>query len=120
MLRQTAKISKAINPSIMSVGPAGLQCITAHELESKKGETLVRIANMRTDHLTEHIRLATTGGAWTRAPQQFKFQKRFDPVVPGNGQFLSDLLDVGGLQTHLPDHLFGHGFTRTKQGKKHK
>ena len=84
----------------MSVGPAGLQCITAHQIASDKLETLVGVTHLRTHNLPEHIRLAAASRARTRVPQQFKFQKRFGAVIPGNGQFVSDLLDVRWLQAH--------------------
>src|SRR6266446_3673302 len=102
MLRQTAEISKAINASTVSIRPTGLQCITAHQIESDKLEAFVGVAHMRTHNLTEHIWLAATSRARTRAPQQFKFQKRFGAVIPGNGQFVSDLLDVAWLKSHFP------------------
>ena len=100
MLRQTAEISKAINPGAVSVGPAWLDCITAHQIESGELEALVGVAHMRTRNLTEHIRLATASRARACAPQQFEFQKRFGAVIPGNGQFVSDLLDVRWLKSH--------------------
>src|SRR6266404_4871359 len=106
MLRQTAEVSKAINPGAVSIGPTGLQCITADEIESGKLEALVRVAHMRTHNLTEHIRLAAASRARTRAPQQFNFQKRFGAVIPGNGQFVSDLLEVAGFKSHFADSSF--------------
>jgi hypothetical protein len=53
--------------------------------------------------LTEHIRFAAASRARARAPQQVEFQKRFGAVVPGNGQFVSDLLDVAWLKSHNAD-----------------
>jgi hypothetical protein len=100
MLRQTAEVSKAINPGAVSIRPTGLQCITAHEIESDKREAFVRVAHVRTQNVTEHIRLAAARRAGTRAPQQFKFQKRFGTVIPGNGQFVSDLLDIIRFKSH--------------------
>ena len=94
MLRQTAEISKAINPRAVSIPPAGLQCITAHKIEPDKLKAFVGVAHKRTDNVTEHIRLPAASGARARAPQQFEFQKRFGAIIPGNGQFVSDLLDV--------------------------
>src|SRR4029077_12476198 len=99
MLRQTAEISKAINPGAVSIGPAGLQCVTAHQIESDKLEALVGVAQVRTHNLTEHIRLAAASRARTGTPQQFEFQKRFGAVIPGNSQFVSDLLDVARLKS---------------------
>ena len=106
MLRQTAEISKAINPGAVSVGPAGLQCVTAYQIESGELEALIRVAHMRTRNLTEHIRLATASRARTCAPQQFEFQKRFGAVIPGNGQFVSDLLNVRWLKSHVSPSIF--------------
>src|SRR4029077_8947302 len=90
----------------MSVGPAGLECITAHQIESDELEALVGVAHIRTHDLTEHIRLAAASRAWARAPQQFKFQKRFGAVIPGNGQFVTDLLDVAWFKSHFSDSSF--------------
>src|SRR6478672_10691523 len=101
MLRQTAEISKAINPGAVSVGPAGLDCITAYQIESDELEALFGVADIRTHNLTEHIRFAPASRAWACAPQQFEFQKRFGAVIPGNGQFVSDLLDVRWRKSHV-------------------
>src|SRR5207244_12216535 len=118
MLRQTAEISKPINPVAVSIRPTGLQCITAHEIESDKLEAFIGVAHMRTRNLTELIRLAAASRARTSAPQQFKFQKRFGAVIPGNGQFVSDLLDVARFKSHLRSRsLSSHGLTRVKHGQ---
>src|ERR1700745_1121431 len=101
MLRQTAEISKAINAGAMSVAPTGLQCITANQIESDELEALVRVFYVRTHNLSEHIRLAATSRARARTPQQFKFEKRLGAVLPGNGQFVSDLLNVRWLKSHV-------------------
>jgi hypothetical protein len=106
MLRQTTEISKAIKPGAVSVCPAGLQCITAHQIESDKLEALVGVAHVRTHNLTEHIRLAAASRARARASQQVEFQKRFGAVAPGNGQFVSDLLDVAWLKSHVSSRFF--------------
>src|SRR5882672_10052289 len=115
MLRQTAEISKAINPGAVSIRPTGLQCIAADEIESDKLEALLRVAHLRTHNLTEHIRLAAASRARTRATQQFKFQKRFGAVIPGNGQFVSDLLDVARIKSHWV--YLSHGLTPMKHGQ---
>jgi hypothetical protein len=59
----------------VSIGPTGLQCVTAYQIESEKLEAFVGVAHMRADNLTEYIRLTATSGARARAPQQFEFQK---------------------------------------------
>src|SRR6476646_8082251 len=107
MLRQTAEISKAINPGAVSIRPAGLQCVTAHQVESHKLEALIGVAHIRTRNLTEHTRLAAASSAWARPPQQFEFQKRFGAVIPGNCQFVSDPLDVARLKSHVSSRSFG-------------
>jgi hypothetical protein len=117
MLRQTTEISKAINSGAVSISPTGLQCITTHEIESDEVEAFIAIAHMRTHNLTEHIRLTATSCAWARAPQQSEFQKRFRAIVPRNGEFVSDLLDIAWLQTHLTGHFLSGEFTRTKHGE---
>jgi hypothetical protein len=84
----------------MSIGPAGLQCITAHQIESDELEAPAGVAHIRTHNLTEHIRLAAASRAWAGAPQQFKFHKRFGAVIPGNSQFVTDLLEIRWLKSH--------------------
>src|SRR5437867_12662141 len=69
ILRQTAEVSKAINPGAVSIRPTGLQRITAHEIESDKVEAFVGVAHVRTRNVTEHIRLAATSRARAGAPQ---------------------------------------------------
>jgi hypothetical protein len=85
----------------VSIRPTGLQCITAHKIESNELKAFVSVAYMRTHNVTEHIRLASARGAWARAPQHFKLQKRFGAIAPGNGQFVSDLLNVRWLESHV-------------------
>jgi hypothetical protein len=70
---------------------------------------------MRSHKVTEYIRLAAASRARARAPKQFEFQKRFGAIVPSNRQFVSDLLDVAWLKSHLSSgSLFSHGLTRMK------
>src|SRR5262249_51207939 len=118
ILRQTAEISKAINAGPVAIAPVELQRITAHDVEFEKVKALVGVAYMWAHDSTEHIRLTAARSAGTCAPQQFEFQKRFSAIIPRNGQFISNLLDVVGLQTHLTIHLFFRGLTRTKDGRK--
>src|SRR5215472_8198030 len=106
MLRQTPEISKAINPGAVSVGPPGLQSITAHQIESDKLEAFVAVTPMRTRNTSEHIRLAAARRARTCASQPFQIQKRLRAVIPGNSQFVSNLLDIAWLKSHLSGELF--------------
>ena len=106
MLRQMPEISKAINPSAVSVGPAGPQSVTANQIESDKLEALVAVALMRTRNTSEHIGLATARRARACAAQRFQIQKRLRAVIPGNSQFVSDLLDIAWLKSHLSSGSF--------------
>src|SRR5262249_1585786 len=110
MLRQTAEISKAINPGAMSIGPAELQCIAADKVESEKLKALVGMAYIRTHNMTEHIRFAAARCARACAPHQFEFYKRFGAIVPGNGQFVPDLLDVRWFKSHFSNSLSTSAF----------
>jgi hypothetical protein len=101
MLRQTAEISKAINPGAVSIGPAGLHCIAAYQIESEKLEALAGVAHVRTHNMTEHIRFAAARCARACAPKQLEFQKRFGAIIPGNGQLVADLLNVRRFKSHL-------------------
>jgi hypothetical protein len=91
----------------VSVSPAGLDCITAHQIESDELEALVSVAHLRAHNLAENIRLAAATRARTRAPEQFMFDERLRAVVPANGQLVSDLLDVHWLKSHFLDSFFG-------------
>ena len=100
MLRQTPKISKAINPGTVAIAPSGLQCVTTHQVESDQPKALPGRAYMRTHNPTEHVRLTSTNRARACAPQQLEFQKGFGAVVPSNSQFVANLLDVVWLKSH--------------------
>ena len=93
-LPQAAQVSKAVNSSVMPVGPARLKGITANELKSRQLKTFFVMGHKRTRNVTEHVRFAATRCARTRAPQQFQFEIRFRAIVPHNGQLVANLLDV--------------------------
>jgi hypothetical protein len=46
--------------------------------------------------MAEHIRLTGAGGTRARPPQGFEVQEGLDAVIPGNGQLLTDGLDIRG------------------------
>jgi len=106
MLRQTAEISKAINSGAVSIRPTGLQCITAHKIESNELKAFVGLAHMRTHNVTERIRLAAACRARASTAERFQFDERLRSVVPSNRQFVADLLDVRWLKSHFPDSSF--------------
>ena len=72
MLTQASQISKAVNAGAVSIAPAGLQCISSHQIEPHEFEAFVVVAHVRSRNMTEHIRLAAARSAWARAPQHFK------------------------------------------------
>src|ERR1700730_3978093 len=84
----------------MSVAPARLECITPDDVESRQFKAVFRVAYVRPDNSTEHIRLAAASRAWAGAAQKLKIEIRFAAVTPMNCQLVSDLLNVGRLQTH--------------------
>ena len=45
-LSQTAEISKAVNSTVVSIGPARLQRITAHEVEAHRLKTFIGISDL--------------------------------------------------------------------------
>src|SRR5206468_6312318 len=92
-LFQAAQISKAVNSAAVSIRPARLQRITAHQIEAGKLKTFVRVTYMWTRDIPQHVRLATARCARTRASQHFGLEIRFRPVVPSNGQLVAYLLN---------------------------
>jgi hypothetical protein len=106
ILPQTAKVSKAINAGVVPVTPAGLQRITADQIESDEFETSFGIADVWTRNMTKDIGFATARRAWARAPQYLDLQKGFGAVVPSDGKLAADLLDVGWLKSHLSRRSF--------------
>src|SRR5690349_24476934 len=113
MLRQTAEISKAVNPGAVSVSPARLQSITAHEINSDKLETLIGMVHMRTHTLPEHIRFAAATRAGTGAPQELTLQKRFGALIPGNSSIVAVLSTVPPLKPPGSDRMLAQPRLRT-------
>src|SRR5438132_14002079 len=97
---QSAQVSKAINSSAVSVGPARLQRVTAYEIETGESKTLVRISYRRSRDMTKHVGLATACRARTCASQRLKFEKRFRAVVPRDRELAAYLLNVCWLESH--------------------
>ena len=97
---QSAQISKAINSSTMSVCPPRLQRVAAYQIEAGEVKTLIRISHMRPRDVAEQVWFAPASGAGTCAPQRLQLEKRFRPVVPGNGKLVSYLLNVCWFQPH--------------------
>jgi hypothetical protein len=98
---QSAQVSKAINSSAVSVGPARLQRVTAYEIETGEAKTLVRISHLGPRDITKHVGFATARRARTCASQRLKFEKRFRAVIPRDRELAAYLLNVCWLESHL-------------------
>src|SRR6266446_10361656 len=81
-LPQATQISKAVNPSAVTVLPAGLQRIAAYEIKAGKLEALPGVGHTRAQDIAEHIRLATARRAGTCASQKLEVEIRLGSVVP--------------------------------------
>jgi hypothetical protein len=97
---QSPQVSKAINSSTVSVGPPRLQCVAAYEIEADELKTPVGIRYLRPRDITEHVGLATTSCARTRASQPVELEERFHAVIPGDGKLVSYLLNVRWFEPH--------------------
>src|SRR6266542_2080725 len=101
-LRRAPEVSKAINARAMSILPTRLQGIAANKIEADKLKAFVGVSDpeLAGRNVAQHIRFATARRARTGATQHFEFQKRFRAIVPGDRKLVSDLLNIGRLQTH--------------------
>src|SRR4029450_11652752 len=72
---QSPQVSKAINSSAVSVGPARLQRITAYEIETGESKNILPLSYLRSRDITKHVGFATARRAGTCAPQRLKFEK---------------------------------------------
>jgi len=104
-LRQAPEVSKAINARAMSILPTRLQGIAANQIEADKLKAFVGVGDpaLAGRNVAQHIRFATARRARTGATQHFEFEKRFGAIVPGDRKLVSDLLNIGRLQTHDVD-----------------
>jgi hypothetical protein len=84
----------------MPIVPHRLQGITTDNLKSSEVKTVIGVTNFRPDDVSEHVRFAAAGRAWTRPPKKLEIDIRFSSVIPTDRQFVTDLLDIRWLQTH--------------------
>ena len=77
-----------------------LHGITAHQVETGQPKTAVRIFYGRPGDVTQDIGFSAASCAWAGAAKKRKIEIRFGAVVPLNGKFVSDLLNVGWFQAH--------------------
>src|SRR5438477_11070459 len=99
-LGQSAQVLKTVDSGVVPIAPGRLHRITAHDLESGKLKTALRIIHARLKDISEHIGFSATSRAGAGAAKKLQIQIGFAPVIPLHGQLMSDLLDVLGLQAH--------------------
>ena len=87
----------------MSILPTRLQGIAANQIEADKLKALVGVSDVWPRNVAQHIRFATARRTRTGATQHFEFEKRFGAIVPSDRKLVSDLLNIGRLQTHDVD-----------------
>ena len=84
----------------MAIAPRGLESIAADKIPAAKLKTLVAVTNSRSDDFTHHVRLAPARRARAGTAQEAERQKGLAPVIPLNGEFTADLLDICRLEAH--------------------
>src|SRR5213592_4304908 len=99
-MRYPTEILKTVDAGAVTVAPARLNCVTTDNIETGQLKTAFRVTYVRSHNVSENVGLAAAGRAWARAPEKLQIEIRFDPVVPLNGELISDLLNVRRLQTH--------------------
>jgi len=70
------------------------------QLCSRLSADELRLFSRRNHLSSEHIWLAAARCAGTCAPQVFEFEIRLGPVIPRNGELVSDLFNIRWSQTH--------------------
>ena len=90
----------SINAGDVTVAPARLHGISADDLETSELKAVIGITDIRPHDVAKDVRLAPASRAWAGASQHFQTEIRFGPVIPLNGQLVSDLLNVLRFQPH--------------------
>jgi hypothetical protein len=102
-LSESPKILKTVDARVVAVAPDWLQGVTADGLKSGEKKTVVGITDPAlagADDVSEDIRLAPASSAWARSAEELQVEIRLGPVIPADGQFAADLLDVRRFQAH--------------------
>ena len=95
------QIIKTVNARCMAVAPNGLDAIPAHAPELAHFEGAWRKLRLGPAMDVPHdVRFAFAAGAWASAPERFQRNVTFGPVLPTDGKFISNHLNVSRL------HLF--------------
>src|SRR5881296_1971324 len=98
-LRHAFQVVEGIKTRAVPVSPHRLDRVAAcdgaaHELKRRRRERLVG----RLVHVTQNVHLTLASRAWTMAPESFQRDETLASVVPLDGEFISDWLNVS--RTH--------------------
>src|SRR5882762_6040560 len=104
---QPPQVLETVNPSVVSIVPARLQCVTADDDETVELKAGVGMTDLRSQNISEHVRFATASRARTRATEELKVEIRFAAVAPLNRQLVTDLLNIFRRQSHGVSSLAG-------------
>jgi hypothetical protein len=74
-----------------------LQSVTANYVESREFKTVFRITDLRAKNVSQDIGFAATPGAGACPPQKLQIKIGFAAVIPADGEFVPDLLNVSRL-----------------------
>ena len=66
---QPPQVLETVNPSVVSIVPARLQCVTADDDETVELKAGVGMTDLRSQDISEHIGLATASRARTRTTE---------------------------------------------------
>lgn len=106
---------EAVDAGAVSIAPARLQSIAADDIEARQLEALIGISHVRSQDVTEHIWLAAARRTWAGPTQVWQIKIGFFSVVPMNGEFISDLLDIGGCKRHAACRIVASSIPKIKK-----
>ena len=84
----------------MAIVPRGLEGVAADMTKTAQLEAVRAVADKRTLDLAEDIGLAATGRAGAGAAEFFQIDVALLAVAPGDGEFVADDIDAGGVEGH--------------------
>jgi hypothetical protein len=99
--REAAEILKGVEAGAVAISPLWLQGIATDQLPSGKFETLGRVSHIRPGNIAQHIRLATARSARAGPPQTLKGKVGFFAIIPLQGEFFPDELNVLRRKAHV-------------------
>src|SRR5207302_1580857 len=91
---------KTVDAGAVTVAPTRLNRVATDNFETSELKAVIRVADVRSHDISEHVGLAAAGRTRTSAPEKLEIEIRLGSVVPLNGQLISNLLNIGWFQTH--------------------